>query len=158
MRRESSAATLKIWETMIDNRYTYGIHRNLTPADLFVYVAIDEIQKQLGFSDLAGAAAILLGQNDVPVSGKLGGAVPGTSVISMAARNMLPYNVRIRLPTITKAGVGGLRIATTRNLGAFVGRAIPVVGVVVVSVDVFLIMRNTVASYNRIVKPEDRVL
>ncbi|WP_080416635.1 STM2901 family protein [Burkholderia ubonensis] len=146
---------------MSDNRYTYGIHRNLTPADLFVYVAIDEIQKQLGFSDLAGAAAILLGQNDVPVSGKLGGAVPGTSVISMismAARNMLPYNVRIRLPTITKAGVGGLRIATTRNLGAFVGRAIPVVGVVVVSVDVFLIMRNTVASYNRIVKPGDRVL
>nr|WP_232456159.1 hypothetical protein [Burkholderia ubonensis] len=124
-------------------------------------MAIDEIQKQLGFSDLAGAAAILLGQNDVPVSGKLGGAVPGTSVISMismAARNMLPYNVRIRLPTITKAGVGGLRIATTRNLGAFVGRAIPVVGVVVVSVDVFLIMRNTVASYNRIVKPGDRVL
>ncbi|KVG71012.1 hypothetical protein WJ95_19665 [Burkholderia ubonensis] len=71
---------------------------------------------------------------------------------------MLPFNLRMRLPTITKAGLGGLRIAMTRSLGAFVGRAIPVVGVVLLSKDAILIMRNTVVSYNRIVKPEDRVL
>ncbi|KAB0644416.1 STM2901 family protein [Burkholderia latens] len=143
---------------MRNNRYTYGIHHGLTPADLFVYVALDEAQKQLGFADLASAAAILLGQNDVPVAGKLRGAVAGTSVVSMAARTLLPFNVKIRLPTITKAGVGGLRIAMTRSLGAFVGRAIPIVGVVMLSTDVFFIVRNSVASYNRIVKPEDRVL
>ena len=92
------------------------------------------------------------------MAGKLGGAVRGTSVISMAARKVLPFNVAIRLPTITRAGLGGLRIAMTRSLGAFVGRAIPVVGVVLLSTDVFLIMRHTVSHYNRMVKPEDRVL
>ncbi len=46
----------------------------------------------------------------------------------------------------------------TRSLGAFVGRAIPVVGVVLLSNDAIIIMRNTVVPYNRIVKPEDRVL
>ncbi|KVD66594.1 STM2901 family protein [Burkholderia ubonensis] len=143
---------------MSENRYTYGTHQSLTPADLFVFVALDATQKQLGFDDLASAAAILLGQNDVPVAGKLGGAVAGTSVVSIAARKMLPFTLRMRLPTITKAGVGGLRIAMTRSLGAFVGRAIPVVGVVLLSKDAILIMRNTVVSYNRIVKPEDRVL
>ena len=143
---------------MSNNRYSYGFHHGLAPADLFVHVALDETRKRLGFADLASAAAILLGQNDVPVSGKLRGAVAGTSVVSMAARTLLPFNVRIRLPTITKAGVGGLRIAMTRSLGAFVGRAIPVVGVIVLSTDIVFIMRNAVASYNRIVEPEDRVL
>lgn len=56
---------------MSDNRYTYGIHQNLTPADLFVYVALDETRKQLGFDDLAAASAVLLGQADVPVPGKV---------------------------------------------------------------------------------------
>ncbi|PTB20450.1 hypothetical protein C9I57_11290 [Trinickia symbiotica] len=143
---------------MSENRYAYGIHQNLTPAELFVYVGLDQTRKQLGLDDLASAAAILLGQNDVPVPGKLGGAVAGTSVVSMAARKFLPFNVAIRLPTITKAGVGGLRIAMTRNLGAFVGRAIPVAGTLVLATDAFLIVQRTVFFYNRLVKPDDRVL
>jgi len=143
---------------MSNNRYAYGIHQNLAPAELFVFIALDETRKQLGLDDLAGAAAILLGQNDIPVAGKLGGSVAGTSVVSLTARSLLPFNVRVRLPTIVKAGVGGIRIAMTRNLGAFVGRAIPVVGVILLSKDALLIMRDTVWTYNRLVKPEDRVL
>lgn len=57
---------------------------------------------------------------------------------------MLPFNLGMRLPTITKAGVGGLRIAMTLSLGAFVDRAIPVVGIVLLSSDAILIMRHTV--------------
>jgi hypothetical protein len=37
-------------------RYTYGIHQNLSPADLFTYVALDETRKQLGLDDLASFA------------------------------------------------------------------------------------------------------
>jgi hypothetical protein len=92
------------------------------------------------------------------VAGKLGGATAGTSVVSLVARKLLPWQVRYRLPTITSIGARGLRIAFTRNVGAFVGRAIPVVGVVVMGYDAFLIARHTVSSYNRLVKPEDRVL
>ena len=64
----------------------------------------------------------------------------------------------MRLPTITKAGVGGLRIAMTRNPGAFVGRSVPVVGTVMLATDAAIVMWNTMQAYNGIVKPEDRVL
>jgi len=50
-----------------------------------------------------------------------------------------------------------LRIAFTKNLGAFVGRAIPIVGYVVLASDAFEIMWKTVSTYNKIVRPEDRV-
>jgi radical SAM superfamily enzyme with C-terminal helix-hairpin-helix motif len=143
---------------MSDNRYTYGIHQNLTAADLFVYVALDETRKQLGFDDLAAASAVLLGQADVPVPGKLAGATVGTSIASLTARRVLPFTVRVRLPMITKVGLSGVRIAFTRNLGAFVGRAIPVIGEIFLARDAFMIMRNTVVSYNRLVQPADRVV
>jgi hypothetical protein len=143
---------------MSENRYTYGIHHNLRPADLFVYVALDETQKRLGLGDLGAAAAVLLGQADVPVPGKFAGATAGTSVASLAARRLLPYKVAVRLPMITGVGLSGVRIAFTRNLGAWVGRTIPVVGEIFLAVDATLIMRNTITTYDRIVKPEDQVL
>lgn len=46
----------------------------------------------------------------------------------------------------------------TRNLGAFVGRAVPVVGTVMLATDAAIVTWNTVQVYNGIVKPEDRVL
>lgn len=142
---------------MSDNRYTYGIHQNLTPADLFVYVAIDETRNQLGLDDLAAASAVLLGQADVPVPGKVAGATAGTSVASLTARKLLPFKVRVRLPMITKVGLSGVRIAFTRNLGAFVGRAVPVIGELFLARDAFMIMRNTVVTYNRLAKQDDRL-
>ncbi|CDN62523.1 hypothetical protein I35_4687 [Burkholderia cenocepacia H111] len=54
--------------------------------------------------------------------------------------------------------MSGIRISFTHRLGAWVGRTIPVVGEVFLAHDAFLIMRNTVTTYNRLVKPEDRVL
>ncbi|PMS22281.1 hypothetical protein C0Z19_17030 [Trinickia soli] len=58
---------------------------------------------------------------------------------------------------ITKVRLGGVRVAFTRNLGAFVGRAIPVIGEVFLARDAFMIMRNTVTTYNRLANPDDRV-
>ncbi|ATF84801.1 MULTISPECIES: STM2901 family protein [Burkholderia] len=143
---------------MSENRYTYDHRQNLSPPEVFVWIALNETRKQLGLDDLASAAAILLGQNDVPVSGKVGGAVEGTSVASLAARKLLPFRLARRLPTLTKGGALGVRIAMTRSAGAFVGRAVPVVGTVLLARDVFLIMERSVSTYNHIVKPEDRVL
>ncbi|RKP45290.1 STM2901 family protein [Trinickia fusca] len=143
---------------MSENRYRFFQHTNLSAGELFFFVTVDETEKQLGFKDLAAVSMLLLGQNDVPVAGKLGGATAGTSVISIAARKLFPLQLRHRLPTIVGIGPRGLRIAFTRSLGGFVGRAIPVIGVVMMSYDAFFIMRNTVATYNRLVKPEDKVL
>lgn len=100
---------------------------------------------------------MLLGQADVPVAGKFADATKGTSVASLAARKLLPFKLRVRLPMITKIGLKGVRIAFTRNLGAFVGRSIPFVGEVFLARDAFLIMRNTVMTYNRLAQPADRI-
>lgn len=143
---------------MSDNRYSYGIHQNLTAADLFAYVALDETRKQLGLDDLTAAAGVLLGQADIPAPGKFAGATEGTSVASLVSRKLLPYKLAVRLPMITKVGITGVRVAFTRNLGAWVGRTIPVVGEMFLARDAFMIMRNTIINYNRLAKPADRVL
>lgn len=143
---------------MSENRYSYGAHRNLRAVDLFVWVALDETRKQFGLDDLAAASAVLLGQADVPVAGKVAGATEGTSVASLAARKLFPQMLPFRLPMITGIGLSGVRVAFTRRLGAWIGRTIPVVGEVFLARDAFMIMRSTVATYNHIVQPEDRLL
>lgn len=78
---------------MSTSLYSYGIHRNISAGELFFYVALDHTRKELGLDDLAAAASILLSQSDVPVAGKLAGAVAGTSVMSVAARKFLPFKI-----------------------------------------------------------------
>ncbi|CAD6559697.1 STM2901 family protein [Paraburkholderia metrosideri] len=138
--------------------YTFGIPKNLRPVDLFVYVALDETARQPGLTDLTAAAAVLLGQADLPVPGKFTGATAGTSVASLTARQLLPFKVAFRLPMITLVGLKGVRIAFTRNLGAFVGRAVPVIGEILLTLDAIQIARHSVMTYNRRVRPEDRLL
>lgn len=142
---------------MSDNRYSDNGRVDLKPGDLFFWIALDEIQTRVGFDDLAAAAAILLGQADVPAPGKFASATKGTSVASITARKLLPIQMRIRLPMIMSVGAQGVRIASTKNLGAWVGRTIPVVGEVLLAADAVAIMFNTVRRYNVIVKPENRV-
>lgn len=50
-----------------------------------------------------------------------------------------------------------LRIKFTRNIGAFVGRAIAGVGWVILASDVTMITYRSVTTYNSMVKPEDRL-
>ncbi|WP_207000137.1 STM2901 family protein [Trinickia mobilis] len=142
---------------MSDNRYTYFHYRDLKPGELFFFIAMEETRKELGLTDLAAASAILLGERALPVSGKVAGATEGTSVLSMVSRNLFRQKLQHRLPTIIRGANGFLRISLTRSLGAFVGRTIPVVGTVMLAADAFIIASNTVRSYNRIVRPEDRV-
>nr|WP_244099984.1 hypothetical protein [Burkholderia anthina] len=89
---------------MADNRYSYNGHTNLQAVDLLFWVAVDETQKRLGFDDLTAASAALLGQADVPVPGKFANATKGTSVVSMAARKLLPFELKRRLPMIMTIG------------------------------------------------------
>ncbi|WP_175691510.1 hypothetical protein [Burkholderia anthina] len=61
------------------------------------------------------------------------------------------------LPTLTNAGVKRLRFILVRNIGVFVGRAVPVVGWVIAANDVTMISIRSVSRYNALVKPEDKV-
>ncbi|CAN7508935.1 hypothetical protein LJR230_003427 [Trinickia sp. LjRoot230] len=84
------------------NTYTYGIHSNLTPVELFFLIAVDETMDQLGVSDAVGVAMILAGSRFVPTRSKFAGAVKGTSVASKLSRSLLPFEVKHRiLPTFT---------------------------------------------------------
>ena len=61
------------------------------------------------------------------------------------------------LPTVTSfKSLMLLKVKFTRELGAFVGRAVPVVGWVITAADLSVIMYRSVLEYNRLVKPEDR--
>jgi hypothetical protein len=55
---------------MSDNTYKFQDHYNLSPPELFLFIALDQTKRQLGFADLAAVATWLLGVNDVPVPGE----------------------------------------------------------------------------------------
>ncbi|ACB65101.1 hypothetical protein BamMC406_2624 [Burkholderia ambifaria MC40-6] len=86
----------------MQNTYAYGIHNNLTPAELFFLIAVDKTMDELGVSDAAGIAMILAGSRFLSTRGKFAGAVKGTSVASKVSRSLLPYEIKYRiLPTFT---------------------------------------------------------
>lgn len=145
--------------TNMGQRYQYGMHTDLEPAELFFLITIDETYRETGIDDLSSIAMILLGQPFLPTRGKFNLAVKGTSVASIVSRTMLPFDIKYRiLPTVTSiSSLLMLRVKFTRNLGAFVGRAVPGVGWVLLATDVSTILFRSVQSYNGIVKPEDRL-
>lgn len=141
------------------NTYTYGIHTDLSPVELFFLIAVDETMDELGVSDAVGVAMILAGSRFLPTRGKFAGAVKGTSIASKLSRSLLPYEIKHRiLPTFTSwTSVVLLRVKLTSHIGVFVGRAIPGVGWVITAADVGVIGYKTVVEYNRRVKQEDRL-
>lgn len=139
------------------NLYSYNGLYNLSPERLFFWILLDEIKKQFGIDDIGALLAIVSGQPFFPTRGKFGGATPGTSLASLAARSALNVDLPFRLPMITGATIRTLRIAFTRNLGAFVGRSIPIIGEVMLAKDAGEIMWRTVHTYNSLVKPADRL-
>lgn len=142
---------------MGNNTYYFQSHNNLSPAELFLWIALDQTKTQLGFADLAAVATWLLSVNDVPVSGKMKTATEGTSVLSMFFRSVIKKRAPMRLPTLTWKSVTEFRFIYTKSLGGFVGRAIPVLDVVFLGYDATVIMYRTVSRYNSMVDPEDRL-
>ncbi len=147
---------------MSNNRYSYEGIDDLDPVLLFFWVAANEAGKQLGVHDIGALVAIVVGQPIIHTRGKFGGSIRGTSPASVAARKYLNIELKRKiLPTIT-AGINNqgkafFRVILTKNVGAFVGRAVPVVGWLIIAYDVTNIIINTFRTYNSIVKPEDRI-
>lgn len=142
---------------MSNNLYQFQQYRALPPGELFVFIALDQTRKQLGFDDLAAVATWLLGQNDVPVSGKMRTATEGTSVLSIFFRKVISKRTTMRLPTLTWKSVAELKFYYTKSLGAFVGRWIPVLDILLFGYDATVIIYRSAQRYNAMVKPEDRL-
>jgi hypothetical protein len=137
--------------------YGYKDLDALTKEELFLWIAIDKVLEQFGGMDIAAAAAVLSGQPFIPTRAKFGGATPGTSPASVVSRKFLNVNMSFRMPMITGKSLGTLRIAFTKNLGAFVGRTIPIVGWLMLAYDVEEIIRKTLTTYNEIAVEEDKL-
>ena len=133
---------------------------NLTPQELLFWLLVDETQKQPGVQDIVAVAGLIPGNNNIDVPGKPNTTTPGTSVASLFFRKHLSYKFRrCILPTLTAKSFSlrRLKIFWVNNLGAFVGRAVPVVGWVILAKDVAQISFRTVHRYNLIVRPEDKI-
>lgn len=143
----------------MSNSYKYGVHDGLSREALLFLIFIEETGKAAGVDDAIGIAMVLLVQRFIRTRGKFANAVKGTSIASVVSRRLLPYELKHRiLPTVTSfTSLVMLRIKFTRNIGAFVGRAIPGAGWVLLATDISLITHRTIGTYNSIVKPEDRL-
>ncbi len=137
--------------------YCYGDMSGLSAGELFFWIMVDKAQEHLGVKDIAAMFAVVAGQPIIPTRGKFSGATKGTSIASTVSRKILNYDLKRRvLPTITNASIRKIRVIFVKNLGAFVGRTVPVVGWVILAYDVTMITRATIIDYNRRVSAKDR--
>lgn len=144
----------------LNGTYYFNGLNNLSAYELLFWVMVDETEKQLGVKDIIGVASIILGDNSIEVPGKPNTATRGTSHASLFFRKHLSYKFQKRvLPTLTKKSFSlrRLKIFWVNNLGTFVGRTVPVLGWVILTVDVSMIGYHTVNRFNTIVRPEDKI-
>lgn len=122
--------------------------------DLYIAILAHTAADQFGISDVVGLMAVLSGQAFIPTRAKLGGATEGTSFASKYL-SKLPYKTSINLPMLTGypkfIGGKGIRVAFTKILGRFLGRAIPVVGWGILAYDVTYIFYVTQLEFEQIV-------
>ncbi|TBX32798.1 STM2901 family protein [Rahnella victoriana] len=138
--------------------YFYKGVCNISAGELFFWIFLDEIGDQFGgITDLGAMALIILGQPVIATRGKIGLTTKGTSVASLASRRYLNYTLPFQLPTFTNQSIRTLKPMFVNNLGAFVGRAVPVVGWVLIASDVATIAYKTTSHYNKIARGNDKI-
>ena len=129
---------------------------NIGAGELYFWVFLDEAGKQLGVSDVTGLAMFILGQPIMSTRAKPLGATKGTSPVSYYLRQWLKQEVH-QWPTLTTGSIKRLEFSYVNNLGAFVGRWIPMIGAVIIASDIAQIVWNTTRRYNTIAKEKDRL-
>jgi hypothetical protein len=138
------------------NLYKYGA-RELTTQELFFCLMVEETMRQLGVQDVYAVILFLLGRPNISTRAKVKYAIEGTSVASVICRALFDVDMPFRMSTLTGKTLATLRIRWTTNLGGFIGRQVPYLGWAIGVYDVIMINVKTIARYNSIVKPEDRI-
>lgn len=141
----------------LNGTYFYKGVYNISAGELFFWIFLDKIEEQFGgITDVVEMACIVLGLPLLKTRGKPYGATPGTSIASKYSRELLNMRLPVRLPTLTNASIQTLKPMMTNNLGAVVGRTVPVVGWALLASDVTQIVYKTVNTYNTIARKDDR--
>jgi hypothetical protein len=148
----------KVMDTVeeLGGTYFYKGQINLSANELFFWIFLDEAHKQLGVADIATLALIILGQPIKSTRPKPKGTTKGTSYLSYNLRRVLNVEVK-SWPTLTTGSITRLKFSYVNNLGAFVGRWIPILGIIILAHDVSSIAWKSVNTYNRIAKGSDRL-
>ncbi len=109
----------------------------------------------------ADFGAIVSGRNNLSTRGKIANNTKGTSYASKGARAVFgkaKFPLGLSLPT----WLGGYtpwtaRRVMVRNIAPFVGRSIPLIGVIILASDVTQITYRTVRDYNIIARGRDKL-
>lgn len=157
--------TGKLMDTVeeLQGTYFYAGKSNLTASELFFMIFCENMAYQfgIGVADFFAAVAIVSGRNNLPTRGKLANTTKGTSYASKGARfvfGKVKFPFGISLPT----WLGGYtpwtaRRIMVRNIAPFVGRSIPLSGMIILSSDVTQITYRTVRDYNLIARGNDKL-
>lgn len=143
----------------LNGTYFYAGRPNLAASELLFMIFCENTANQLGVQDFGAIVSIVAGMNNLPTRGKFAGATPGTSWASTKARKVFgnaKFPWELKLPSV----VGyppKLKIIMVRQISTFTGRAIPVLGWVILSSDVWAITQNTIRDYNRIARGNDKI-
>ncbi|MBL5882268.1 STM2901 family protein [Lelliottia aquatilis] len=140
----------------LNGTYFYKGYYNLSAGELLFWVFLDETSEHFGTKDYLTIGLILLGQPEIATRGKPIGATPGKSFLSSQLRHHLNIRTR-RLPTLTTGSIKRLKFSYVRNLGAFVGRWIPVLGIIIIAADVSTIAYKVTTKYNTIARGNDKL-
>lgn len=136
--------------------YYFDGFSNISAGELYFWVFLDEAGKQLGVTDLAGLAMFILGQPIMSTRAKPMGTTKGTSPLSYYLRQWLTTEVK-QWRTLTTGSIRRLKFSYVDNLGAFVARWIPFLGIVILASDISQIVWKSTSRYNTIAKESDRL-
>jgi hypothetical protein len=140
----------------LNGTYFYKGFSNVTAGELLFWIFLDETSEHFGVKDYVTIGLILLGQPEIATRGKPAGATLGTSPLSKQLRHYLDIETR-RLPTLTTGSIKRLKFTYVTNLGAFVGRWIPILGIIIIAADVSTITYKATNKYNTIARGRDKL-
>ncbi|EKN5154715.1 TPA: STM2901 family protein [Yersinia enterocolitica] len=145
----------------LNNTYFYAGRSNLTASQLLFMIFCENTANQLGVQDFGAIVSIVAGLNVLPTRTKPRDAIEGVSLASRGSRKVFgnaKFPWGMRLPSV----IGGyppstLKIKMVAKISAFTGRAIPVVGWIILAADVSEITWCTLRDYNRIARGNDKI-
>ncbi|MDX1908906.1 MAG: RHS repeat-associated core domain-containing protein, partial [Bacteroidia bacterium] len=125
-----------------------------TEEDLYFGILGDKAMEQFGIKDIAEWTMILAGQPWIPTRGKFAGTTPGTSLASMYI-SKIPWTSPVPLPTVTGipkfVGGKGVIVGSTKMVGRWVGRAIPIAGWGMLIYDAGALFYETQIEFDRVI-------
>lgn len=145
----------------LNGTYFYAGQSNLSAGELFFMIFCENVVDQFGILDFGAVVSIFSGMNNQTTRTKPRDAIEGTSRASKVSRKVFKnakFPFGMRLPT----WIGGYTPWTAKRkmvakISTFVGRTIPLFGILVIASDVSQIAYRSVRDYNLIATERDKL-